>query len=75
MATKEQIELAARAILPLYAQGASEEWANRYWASSSQDEHRGDCPLAEHQGPITCDRCVCDECREMAKATLSAVGI
>jgi hypothetical protein len=45
-----------------------------YWKSSANEPHRGDCSLAEHQGPITCDRCVTEEVRErlrFAKKILS----
>jgi hypothetical protein len=51
---------------------ASKEWATKYWDDCSDAPHAGDCPYAEHKGPIACDRCVCDEFRADAQAVLGA---
>lgn len=54
---------------------ASEEWATDYWNECAKAAHKGDCPYAEHKGPITCDRCVCDEFRADATAALSGIDL
>lgn len=53
---------------------ASMEWATKYWDDCHDLAHVGDCPHAERQGPITCDRCVCDEFRDDARAVLEVVS-
>lgn len=50
---------------------ASPEWAKRYVARAKVEPHRGDCPLAEHQGPITCDRCVWEDYSAKARAAIA----
>lgn len=58
----------------LNREDSSEEWATRYWDENAGRPHMGDCPHALHSGPVTCDRCVCDEWRVDAEAALSAAG-
>lgn len=67
------VERAARALFIRHQtehEGASLEWATGYWDASANEPHKGDCPWAERQGPITCDRCVCDEYRFKARVVI-----
>lgn len=41
--------------------------ATNYLAHAERSAHRGDCSLAEHKGPITCDKCVTVELRARLK--------
>lgn len=67
------VERAARVLFIRHqceCEGASYEWATEYWDGNANAQHKGDCPYAEHQGPITCDRCVCDEYRFKARVVI-----
>lgn len=58
----------------IHREDASEKWATSYWSACAYAPHKGDCPHAELKGPITCDRCVCDEFRADAMAVLDALN-
>lgn len=47
-------------------------WAKQFYLSAIREPHKGDCPLAEHQGPITCQRCCAEEAKTLADAILKA---
>lgn len=75
----KQVECVARELFDqhyTYEDDSSPEWRDQYWqyAADPALEHKGDCPHAEHKGPITCDRCVVDEWRERARAALKALS-
>lgn len=53
--------------------GSSKEWATRYWDQNANAEHKGDCPHAALKGPITCDRCACDEFRVKTRIVLEEI--
>lgn len=66
MPTEAEIDAAAMRICQEMADG-SDEWVASYWSWATQQPHRGDCPKAEHKGPITCDACVVEEARAEAR--------
>ncbi len=52
----------------------SDEWFESWWPQASLAEHCGDCALAEHKGPMTCDRCTVEEWRRHTIAVLCESG-
>jgi len=66
--TEEMVEAGARAVFadPLI------DGSGLSWPDFSQAEHYGDCSLAESQAPITCSRCVAEDCRRVSRAALTA---
>lgn len=72
----ELVRMIARTMFIRYYvedEDASIEWATGYWDECVSLEHKGDCPIAEIQGPITCDRCVCDEWVSRAGEVLAVI--
>lgn len=67
------LEDAAFEIFLLDDDGERESEARR-WVTCRDQPHKGDCSLAEpqHQGPVSCSRCVYDNCVERARQIITA---